>query len=234
MRVHKDSLLLILVLFFLCMMVQGVFAWTVQDMKVKPSSGPVSPGTPVTVSFTVHFDTWSGSDGETFDSRHTLDMFTDLDDAQWTATLVNIDEDRDPITTSLGSRTGVRYRIDGWTLSYDSGELNLVVTLRGNAPKNTGERTMIRIEELDDGAEVVSGNVKTVKYQVAVPTTATTVRTQTQATVATTTRAPETTATTVTPKVKHTYTPGPDPVAIAGVLAFAGIVAHRIRRENAP
>ena len=225
---YRDRLLPVIAFFFLCFLVQGCFAWTVQDMKVKPASGPVAPGTPVTVSYTVHFDTWMSDDGLTFDSEHSLDMFTDLDNAKWTVTLVETEEDRDPVTTSLASKTGVRYRIDGWTLSYHNAELDLIVALQGTAPKIMGERMMIRIEELDAGAEVVSGTVKTVKYQVATPTTATTVRTPTPITTVST---PVTTPPNPTPTVKKTYSPMPDPLLIIGILAFAGIVVYWRRKR---
>ena len=222
---RRMCLLPVLVLFLFCILVQGCFAWTVQEMRVKPASGPVAPGTPVTVSYTVHFDSWMSEDGYTFDSDHSLDMFTDLEDAKWTVGKVETPEDADPITTSLASKTGVRYRIDGWTLSYHESELDLHVTLQGTAPKITGERTMIRIEEMDEGAGIVAGSVKTVKYLVAVPTTAATVKTP--APVTTSSTMPATTTPTPTPTVKKTYSPGPDALVVMGILGIVGIVVCR-------
>jgi hypothetical protein len=88
---------------------------------------------------------------------------------------------------------------------------------------------MIRIEEIDEEADVVYGTVKTVKYQVAIPTTATTLRTQVPVTTAT---ALPTTTPTPTPTVKQTYSPGPDPLLLTGLFALAMIVVPRGRKRQ--
>jgi len=233
-------------LLILCAIGPGVSAWTVQSLVVKPSGEPVPPGTPVTISYTVHFDSRTTGGGETFDAGHSLDMVTGLDNAKWAATLVNINEDRAPITTQLDRKTGARCRIDGWTLSYGNAELNLVVTLQGTAPDvpSAQEITMIRVEELDSGAEEVPGASTLVQYQVGVPTAATTPRPAPASVPGDTTRtfvttapvatapvipAPAATGLATSPGVRQTYSYGPDPLLTAGLLAVAGVVARKAR-----
>lgn len=239
MRLQKAWYRPVFLIFILCMISTGATAWTVQSLIIKPASGPVSPGTAVAVTYTVHFDTGTSGEEKTFDSDHTLDMLTELNDAEWTVTLVNIDEDRAPITTRLGSKAGVRYRIDGWTLSYNDAELDLIVTLRGIAPGVAAaqEKTIIRVGELDSEAAEVPGALKVVRYQVAFQTTAATARTPAPASLATEIpRAPGITepAATPAPTIKQTYSPGPDPVLVILLLILVGIVGQRIGTRRSP
>lgn len=225
------------VLLLLFAAIPGVAAWTVQDVTINPEGGMVAPKAPVAVSCTIHFDLPPEGTGRTFDADHTLEMTTELNGATWTATLVNIGKGRDPITTPLASKTGSSYRIEGSTLSWDDAELNLIVTIRGTAPDvRDQDKVMISIKELDENGEPVPDAVATVTDLVAVPTTASPaqkipVKTAATATAASreTTRAPAVAGTQGIPPVKQTYSPGPDPGMVVGLLTLAGIAAHRIR-----
>ncbi len=226
MRFFPRRFCLIFLILLLCLTVQGASAWVVKNMEITPKSGPLAPGTAVKVEFMVYFDSWI--DGETFDSQHTLDMYTELKDPQWAVTLVTNNDPDSPITTALTPKPSMRYRIDGWTLSYDPGQLNLYVTLHGKAPSvaQLQDKTIILVEELDEVADVMSAGKKVVKYQVGVPAPATTAQTPAPVptTMAATATTPlPTTAPTTSPTVKQTYSPGPAPALI--VLSLAGLIA---------
>jgi hypothetical protein len=226
---HLRPATVILLFLILCLSIPGAGAWSVQNLAIKPAGGPVSPQTTVTVSYTVTMTSdWMGS-GETFDSQHTLDMYTQLENGRWTASLDSIDEDTGTTTTDLGGRSGVRYRLDGWTLSYDDVDLDLHMTLTGTVPAvaQDMEKTIIQIRELDESGTAVGGG-KTVKYLVAVPTTATTKPTPTP--VQSPPETPAIPAPTTPPTVKQTYSPGPEPVAIVMLLAALGGFAAACRR----
>lgn len=212
----------VLLLLFLCIALPPVSAFTVQNMIIHPGSGPVVPGASVTVGYTVHFDSFMT--GTTFESQHTLDMYTELEDARWVVTLTNIDEDTGDVVTPLPNKEGMRYRIDGWTLSYPRSQLDLAVTIRGTAPTvaTTQEKTIIRIQELDAGATVVRGDGKTVKYQIAVPTPVPTATTRPPTPVPAS--SPATPVPVTTPTVKQTYSPGPEPFTVIGLLGVLAVL----------
>jgi hypothetical protein len=139
---------------------QGVYGYSVSQVTVNPS-GDLTPGTPVTVSFTIQF----ASSGETFPSEDTLDIYTDLDNPKWSAILVlnNIDNPQ-----PLNNNKNVF--ILGWVLSYPSSDVeeNLRVTLQGIAPTvtSTTNKTVVRVQELDSRNNVVSGSMVTVSRQI--------------------------------------------------------------------
>jgi hypothetical protein len=218
------------ILIFLCILLPAASAWNVEKLDIKPASGPLAPQTPVTVGYIVSFSSFMT--GTTFESQHSLDMSTDLEGATWTATLVNIDEDSGNTATELPNKAGIRYRVEGWTLSYSRTQLELVVRLKGYAPNVTvaQDKTIIRVQERDEDANVVAGG-KTVKYQItAVPPA--TVTTEAPTTVITTEETPPpTTAEEITPTPKQTYSPGPDPCIVAGMLC-ALVVLCASRRRN--
>jgi len=228
------------------LVIPAASAWTVQDMTVEPAGGTVAPKDLVTVSYTVRFDPALEATGRTFDATHTLEMATMLAGATWSATLVNIGQNRDPITTPLGAKTGLQYRIDGGTLSYGDAQLTLIVTIRGTAPDLQDQDTTIAsIRELDaDGGEV-PGVGETVTYHIAIPITAATAATAPKTVAAATlpagttaTRetalAPQGTGTPVGAIVRQTYSPGPDPILIIALLVVAGIAACRAGKMKGP
>jgi len=154
--------LLVWTVVFICLfaVISGVSAYTVSQVSVNPA-GDLTPGTPVTVSFTIQF---AGS-GETFPTDNTLDFSTDLDNPRWNTVLAlnNIDNPQ-PV------EGGKNYQLDGWILSYPSTDVeeNLRVNLEGVAPQvaSTTNKTIVRVQELDGRNNVVSGSMVTVSRQV--------------------------------------------------------------------
>jgi hypothetical protein len=157
----KRLLIWTVVVICLFAVISGVSAFTVSQISVNPA-GDLTPGTPVTVSFTVQFVS-SGDD--TFPTDNTLDFYTDLDSPRWNAVLAlnNIDNPQ-PI------EGGKNYQLNGWILSYPSTDVeeNLRVNLEGVAPQvaSTTNKTIVRVQELDGRNNVVSGSMVTVSRQV--------------------------------------------------------------------
>lgn len=217
----------ILFLLLFCLIVPGVSAWAIENMRILPSGGMVASQAPVSVEYSIAFDSFMT--GTTFESEHSLEMYTDLADPYWTATLTDLDEESGNAVTPLGNKNGMRYRIEGWTLSYQRKQLELKVTLTGKAPAvtTTQTKTIVRVQERDEDAGVVSGAGKTVQYQVIAPAPETTATTP-PATVPPVTSPPPTTAPATTPTTKQTYSPGPDTFLIIGSLSAAcALLAYR-------
>jgi hypothetical protein len=212
--------------------VQGVSAWDVHNLVIKPGEGTLSPETPVTVTCTVHFDSWMT--GLTFPAQSTLDMYTDLANATWVVTITDYERDP-PVTSPLLAKSGPQVRIDGWTLSYSSRQLDLNVRVRGTAPDvdQTQEKIMIRVQERDSAGQPLTRTAITRKNTIVVATPATPSPTippsvQTPASVATDETIPPIPA---TPTRKQTYAPGPEPSLICGMLAGVVIVVA-VRRQT--
>lgn len=222
----------VLVFFLLLVLVQGVSAWTVQNLVIKPGAGPIPPQTPVTVSCTVSFDSWIT--GSTFPSQNSLDMYTDLENAQWVVTKTDLVEDRPPVTSTFLTTGGVRARIDGWSLSYESTKFELNVQLRGIAPavNQTQDKTIIRVQEWGSDGQPITATSFIRKYQIKIPTptplTSPPTQIQTPAETAQTQNTPQTP---VTPTKKQTYSPGPEPLLICGMLAVLAIVMAMRRKK---
>jgi len=222
----------VLVFFLLLVLVQGVSAWAVQDLVIKPGAGPIPPQTPVTVSYTVSFDSWMT--GETFPSQNSLDMYTDLENAQWVVTKTDLEEDRPPVTSPFLTKSGVRARIDGWSLSYGRTKFELNVQLKGVAPavNQTQDKTIIRVQEWASDGQPITATSFSRKYQIKIPTptprTSPHIQMQTPAETAPTRNTPQTP---VTPTKKQTYSVGPEPLLIFGMLAVPAIVTA-MRRKN--
>jgi hypothetical protein len=216
------------VLLFLLLLVsiQGVSGWDVQDLIIKPGEGPISPQTPVTVTYTVHF--------ASFPSQNTLDMYTDLTNAHWVVTKSEIIEDQPPITSLLVEKNGSRVRIDGWTLSYVRRIIELNVQLKGVAPNvdRSQDQTIIRVQELTPNAQPILDSGISKKYQIYVPTLTqiTTTPTLTQ-TLTEIVRTENTLATSATPTRKQTYSPSPEPLMICGMLTGLAIIVA-MKRER--
>jgi hypothetical protein len=145
----------VLVFLLLLVSIQAVSAWNVQALVIKPSEGKLSPQTTVTVTCVVHFDSWMT--GLTFPSASTLDMYTDLTNAQWVVTLTDYEKDP-PETSPLLERKGPQVRIDGWILSYAQRQFDLNVWVQGSAPvvDQTQEKIMIRVQERDSSGQPLS------------------------------------------------------------------------------
>jgi hypothetical protein len=234
MSSSNDLCRTVLVFLLLLLLMQGVSAWAVQNLLINPDKEPILPQTPVTLTYSVHFDSWLT--GLTFPSQNTLDMYTDLSDAQWVVTKTEIITDQPSVTTPVVTKQGLRVRLDGWTLSYARRQIDVNVQLKGVAPNVTQsqDKIIIKVQEFNPDGQVIASTVMSKKYQIYVPTPvpATSLPTPVPATslptpVQTPTeiiRTPDTMVTSVTPTRKETYSPGPEPCAIVGMLAVLVII----------
>lgn len=214
--------ILIVVLVFFA--VQGVSAWNVQNLMIRPADSSISPQTPVTATCTVHFDSWMT--GLTFPRDSTLDMYTDLVNATWDVTMTDYEQDP-PAATPLLEKKSAQVRVNGWTLSYSSRQIDLNVRVRGTAPDvdRTQEKVMIRVQERDSEGKPITQTAITRKSIIvaATPLPTTPQPTEAATTIATTMATPPDS---VTPARKQTWAPGPDPLLICGMLAgLATVVA---------
>jgi hypothetical protein len=225
MRPPVDFYRCILGVLLLLMLMQGVSGWTVRNMSVTPGQEPVVPQAPVRVTYSVHFDSFLT--GLTFPSKNTLDMYTDLANAQWVVTKTEIAEEQPPVTTPIVEKKGPRVRIDGWILSYARKQFDLNVLLQGVAAdvQQPQDTTIIRVSEYTADGKPLSDTSISKKYLIYVPTptpeTPTHALTQTPADII---RTQNTVVTMVTPTRKQTYTPGPGPLVICGMLSFIVII----------
>jgi hypothetical protein len=145
----------------LFVLIPSVSAFSVSQISVSPT-GDLTPGTSVSVSLTIQF---AASQGETFPSGSTMDLYTELENPKWSAVLsLNGIESPQP----LDSKKNVY--LTGWILSYPSSdyEENLRLTLEGVAPAvtQTTNKTIIRVQELDSRNNVVSSSVVTISRMV--------------------------------------------------------------------
>jgi hypothetical protein len=225
MSSSNDLCRTVLVFLLLLLLMQGVSAWAVQNLLINPDKEPILPQTPVTVTYSVHFDSWLT--GLTFPSQNTLDMYTDLSDAQWVVTKTEIITDQPSVTTPVAIKQGLRVRLDGWALSYARRQIDVNVQLKGVAPNVTQsqDKIIIKVQEFNSDGQVIASTVMSKKYQIYVPTPvpATSPPTQVQ-TPTEIIRSSDTMVTSVTPTRKETYSPGPEPCAIVGMLAVLIII----------
>jgi hypothetical protein len=205
----------VFVFLLLLLSMQGVWGWSVDNLVITPGEGPLSPNTPVTVTYKIH----PGS----FDSKNTLDMYTDLSNATWVVTKTDIVEDQPTVTSPLQVKSGPRVVIEGWILSYSRGkQIELNIQLKGTAPDiaQTQDKTIIRVQERTPDAKPLTDTGISKKYQIFVPTlipeTLEPVLTQAPTQIVTDPNIPEPSA---TPTKKQTYSPGPAPVLVCGMLA---------------
>jgi hypothetical protein len=217
----------VLVFLLLLLSVQSVWGWSVENLVIIPGEGPISPQTPVTVTYTVH----PGS----FTSKNTLDMYTDLSNATWVVTKTEIVEDQPEVTTPLMERIGSRVRIDGWILSYSRGrQIEINVQLKGTAPDiaQTQDKTIIRVQEWTSDAQPLTNTGISKKYQIFVPTptpeTPQPTLTQAPTEIVQYQNTPEPSA---TPTKKQTYSPGPAPMLVCGMLAVL-VMSMAITRKK--
>jgi hypothetical protein len=143
----------ILIAVSLIFCIQAVSAFAVSSITVDPS-GSLTPNTPVIVTFKVDF---TASGYETFPSADELQMFTDLDKAKWSYSLV-----LDGIDTPQPSNTGRILSVSGWVLSYPSSvEESMKVTLEGVAPtvSQTTNKTLIKIQEIDGHSNILTNSI---------------------------------------------------------------------------
>ena len=144
-------------------------AWTIQNWAGPANGATLSPGTAVNAAFVIYFDSWS--DGA-FDAANSITLYSDLTDAQWTATKTVMVNDDTPITTQLVSRKSVQVKLTGWDLTDSQNSYKVTVQLTGTVPalNATQDITLIRIQEVDSSANAVSGSIVKKTVSVVVPT----------------------------------------------------------------
>jgi hypothetical protein len=228
----RTSLILLVVL---CG-ISTVSAWTIQNWLATPQTSPAQPGTPVSLHYGIHFDSYET--GSTFDSQNSLVMYTDLANPQWTVKTTETMDDGTVIDSPIPVRQSAQVRVDGWSLSFSRKQFDLNVQLNGNVPalNQSQNITLVRLQEMDPNAKVVYGTLVKKELPVYVQAPETTVTTPAPApldTVIEVTMEQAATAgtiapTAITPTRKQTYSPGPDPLMVCGMLA--GLVVLWARR----
>lgn len=228
-RSHAAFLLLVIFL-----LVPPAAGWTLSSFSSTPPAGAgLPPGTAVSATYTLHFDSWMT--GSTFENDNTLSMSTDLESPQWTAVKREEMDNQEPIVETIPVRQSSIVKLDGWTLSYSSKRFDLIVTLAGTTPERgqTGTIAIVKLQEFTPDAKPVSGTLIKKEMQVVIPTpvpTLTTPEPTPEPTpVAYIEITPEPTGTTAprSPSGRATYAPGPDPALIAGVLAGLVLLGRR-------
>ncbi|MDD1694534.1 MAG: hypothetical protein LUQ71_07400 [Methanoregula sp.] len=213
-------------------------AWTFGGWSDTTRQAPIQPGTTVDVSYQISFSSYDT--GKTFDSDNSLVMYTDLADPQWVVTMTEMVDDTTPLTSQLVSRNAAQVRIDGWSLSFSRKQFYISVKLNGKVPllNQSKEITLARIQEIDPSAKVVSGTLTKKVAQVTVPTPVPTAEPEMEEQDEVLEITPEPMTTVITsaptktaPAKKQTYSPGPDPLMICGMLAglvlVLGMAKHR-------
>ena len=131
-----------------------VSAYMINNVNIDPS-GSLTPGQRVSVTYGVSFPL---TNGKTFESADTLDMYTDLANAKWSIVKIETYEGVPPIETPLFNQGGPRAQVGGWILSYPDRELAIRVTLDGVAPEvdTTQNKTILKVNELDSYGKPIS------------------------------------------------------------------------------
>jgi hypothetical protein len=227
--------LLITILFLATPAVSG---WTLQSWSQNPAGSDIPPGTPVTAGYSLHFDSWMT--GSTFENDNSLIMYTDLANPQWVVTKVEPVDDQPAIVEQVPVRQGMQVRLDGWTLSYSRKRFDLNVQLTGTIPARdqSGTISVVRLQEVDASAKPVAGTLIKKEVLVFVPTPEPTPApaevtiNMTPAEVIVITPGPVAPATELNPTKRVTYSPGPDPLLVTGVLAGLLCLAAVSRRRE--
>jgi hypothetical protein len=195
-------------------------AWAFSGWSGPASTAALNPGDPVSAGYTVSFSSYDT--GSTFASDNSLVMYTDLSNPLWVATETETVNDA-PLTTDLASRQAAQLRLDGWSLSFSRKQFYITVKLTGTVPllNQSQEITLLRLQEMDPNANLVKGTQIKKVAQISVPTPEPTAEPTVIAeeTIVEITSEPLTTVTTVAPTKKRTYSPGPDPLLVCGMLA---------------
>jgi hypothetical protein len=223
--------LLLMVLFF-C--IPGVCGWTFQNWSVTPGQRDLPYGTTVTAQFTLHFDSYMT--GSTFDAKDTLSLSTDLSSPHWSITKTDLMEDQPPVISTIPASPKSMVRLDGWSLSYSRKRFDLTVMLSGTvpAPDSSGSISLVHVQEQDEnGKPLIAGSVKKDLSMTVTGTEQTppVILTVSDTPVMVTTE-PAVLLTPEVPAPKQTYTPGPAPLLISGMLAVLVYIGARMKRKN--
>lgn len=236
----RTQQLLCALLFFLAaaFAIVPASAWTIQKWSGPENGATLAPGTAVSTSFDLSFDSWSSGK---FDAKHSLTLYSELTNPKWTVTKTVVENEDTPVITSLAAKQGIQVNLAGFIVSDQASSYSINVQLSGTVPalNESQEVTLLRIQEKDADAEMVKGSEVKKTVNVVVPTTEQTVapapvitleETEIVITPEPTTAAPAMAAV-ITPSKKHTYSPGPEPLAICGALAGFLIVLGLSRRR---
>jgi hypothetical protein len=222
MSSHTLLFRFVIITTLLLISIPGVSGWTLQNWSLTPAGSQLPPGTPVKVTYSLHFDSWET--GTTFEKDNTLIMYTDLSGPQWIVKKTETLEDQPPIIEQILDRKSAQVRLDSWSLSYASKRFDVNVELTGTTPARDQSQDIyvVKLQELNPSAKPVTGTLISKKVQVLVPTPEPTVTTSSP-TIDVTPQ--ENIEVRMVPKVqetptkKVTYSPGPEPLLIAGLLA---------------
>jgi hypothetical protein len=225
----RTGFLLLAVIF----LVPCASAWTFGGWSGPASTAALSPGDPVSASYTVSFNSYDT--GSTFDSDNSLVMYTDLSDPHWIVTMTETVNEA-PQTSVLADRKAMQVIVDGWSLSFSRKQFYITAKLTGTVPalNQSQEITIVRLQERSPDALLVKGTQTKKMAQVSVPTPEQTAEPTVSAedTVVEVTMEPMTTVTTIVPTKKHTYSPGPDPLLVCGMLTGLVLVAGLAKRRK--
>ncbi len=161
----KRGVTLLLSLILALCLVQGAaaadFVESVAD--VDPASGDLAPGEQVIVHVIVKL---TGSGENTFDTNGELEAYTELDDLQWSYTiLVN--------GKGIAKETTSRIvRLLGWDLAYpNNNEVTIDYVLSGKVPTvtETSNVALFRLRQLDVNGNVPSGGEMIIERTVINP-----------------------------------------------------------------
>lgn len=229
----------ILPVLLLVLLVPTVSGWTLSSWSVNPPDSGLPPDKAVTAAYTMYFDSWMT--GTTFENDNSLTMYTDLVDPRWTVTRVEEMEEDKPLKEDLPVRQSQYIRLDGWSLSYSSKHFNVQVQLSGKTPplNESGTITLVRLQEQTPDAKVVKSSTIEKKVQIVVPTTEPIPEETVPVTINMTPAeyieiTPEPTAppADAVPAAKVTYSPGPGPALVAGVLTGFVIMVRLAGRKK--
>jgi hypothetical protein len=146
---------LILITALLLIIVPAVsVAYTVNSMAINPSSGALTPGTTVDISFTVQ-----EASGQS--TTNDLVMYTALKSPQWSY-IINVNGN----PTSPSTSASPTLDVSGFLLTYKStDDVSVGVTLSGTVPSvtQTSNQTLIQIYEVDsNGNQIATPYTQTV------------------------------------------------------------------------
>ncbi len=161
MKLRNLSLGIVL---FLIIGIQIASAVTVSNPVINPT-GDLTAGTNVSASFKIDM-TPSGTD--TFPKDNTLQVFTDLNNAKWTVTLV-----KNGIDQPAPQEFGRSIYLSGWILSYPSSiQESLRISLEGSVPSVTKSmnRTIVLVQQLDGNNALIPASIVTYERVIVNPT----------------------------------------------------------------
>lgn len=128
---------------------------------LNPSAVPLSPGTQQSVNATL---TIIPSGDTTFNSQHSVQITTDLNQPTWYVQVF-----KNGIGAAVIPTLGNAVFINGYLLSYPSNnDVSVVIGVSGSTPSTPGSNvTLLQVEEIDNTNTVVPGSVSRVTEPVA-------------------------------------------------------------------